>query len=164
LSTKRAASRGKRSRERSTRAGKVRNHELHDYLVNSVSIEYLRADGSIGYDPVRVIDFDDPGRSDLLVVRQYTIAEGGRTRRSDVSAMQERTMKKKTTHPPGWDEQRVRKVLAHYERLTDEEVAAEDEVAFADEPHTVIEVPTELVPTIRQLIAKHRTQRQKHVR
>ena len=44
------------------------NHELHYYLVNGVSVEYLRADGTIGYDPVRVIDFDDPGRNDLLVV------------------------------------------------------------------------------------------------
>src|SRR5690606_12734471 len=32
------------------------NHELHSYLVNGVSVEYLRPDGSIGYDPVRVID------------------------------------------------------------------------------------------------------------
>ncbi len=73
-------------------------------------------------------------------------------------------MKKKSTYPPGWDEQRVKRVLTHYERQTEDEAAAEDEAAFADEPHTVIEVPTGLVPAIRQLIAKHRTQRQKHAR
>jgi len=60
------------------------NHELHYYLVNGVSVEYLRGDGTIGYDPIRVIDFDDPGQDDLLVVNQFTVAEGGHTRRPDV--------------------------------------------------------------------------------
>ncbi|MBN1607182.1 MAG: type I restriction endonuclease subunit R [Polyangiaceae bacterium] len=60
------------------------NHELHFYLVNGVSVEYLRADGSIGYDPVRVIDFDTPENNDWLVVNQYTITEGHHTRRPDV--------------------------------------------------------------------------------
>ena len=69
-------------------------------------------------------------------------------------------MKKKTTFPPGWDEPRVQKVLAHYEGQSEAEAVAEDEAAFADEPHTVIEVPTDLVPTIRELIAKHRKQHQ----
>jgi hypothetical protein len=73
-------------------------------------------------------------------------------------------MKKKSTYPPGWDEQRVQRVLTHYEGQSEDEAVAEDEAAFADEPHTVIEVPTDLVPTIRQLIVKHRTQRQKHAR
>jgi hypothetical protein len=31
--------------------------------------------------------------------------------------------------PPGWDEERVRKVLAHYEEQTEEEATAEDEAA-----------------------------------
>lgn len=74
-------------------------------------------------------------------------------------------MKKKTTFPPGWDEGRVQQVLAHYEGQSETEAVAEDEAAFADEPHTVIEVPTDLVPTIRELIAKHRKQHQpRHVR
>lgn len=69
-------------------------------------------------------------------------------------------MKKKTNFPPGWDEPRVRKVLDHYERQSEDEAVAEDEATFADEPHTVIEVPSELVPTIRELIAKHRRHHQ----
>lgn len=60
------------------------NHELHSYLVNGVSVEYLRPDGSIGYDPVRVIDFDSPDENDWLVVNQFTVTEGGRTRRPDI--------------------------------------------------------------------------------
>ena len=64
---------------------------------------------------------------------------------------------KQNQFPPGWDEERVRRVLAHYEEQTEEEAMAEDEAAFADQPQTVMEVPTELVPAIRELIAKHQT-------
>jgi type I restriction enzyme R subunit len=60
------------------------NHELHYYLVNGVSVEYLRADGSIGYDPVRVLDFDAPENNDWLVVNQFTVTEFGHTRRPDI--------------------------------------------------------------------------------
>ena len=73
-------------------------------------------------------------------------------------------MKRKAVYPPGWDEERVRRVLAHYEEQTEEEAVAEDEAAFADEPHTVIEVPTDLVPAIRELIARHRSQRHRPAR
>jgi hypothetical protein len=57
--------------------------------------------------------------------------------------------------PPGWDEERVRKVLAHYEEQTEVEAVAEDEAAFEEPTQTVMEVPTALVPVIRELIAKH---------
>ena len=57
--------------------------------------------------------------------------------------------------PPGWDEERVRKVLAHYEEQTDAEAVAEDEAAFEEPTQTMMEVPTALVPVIRELIAKH---------
>ena len=58
--------------------------------------------------------------------------------------------------PPGWDENRVRRVLEHYEAQTDEEAVAEDEAAFEQTTHTAMEVPVELVPAVRDLIAKHR--------
>jgi len=57
--------------------------------------------------------------------------------------------------PPGWDEERVRKVITHYDELTEDEVVAEDEAAFEDTTQTVMEVPNELVPAVRELIAKH---------
>ena len=57
--------------------------------------------------------------------------------------------------PPGWDEDRVRKVLTHYEEQTEVEAVAEDEAAFEDSTQTVMEVPIDLVPAIRELIAKH---------
>jgi hypothetical protein len=63
---------------------------------------------------------------------------------------------KKQKLPRGWDEARIRKVLAHYEKQTEDEAAAEDEAAYEAEGQTVMIVPTELVPAIRQLIARRR--------
>jgi hypothetical protein len=61
---------------------------------------------------------------------------------------------KQSKFPPGWDEQRVRRVLEHYESQTDDEAVAEDEAGMA--APTVMDVPAELVPTVRELIAKHK--------
>jgi len=62
---------------------------------------------------------------------------------------------KQSEFSPGWDAERVKRVLAHYESQSGEEAVAEDEAAFEALGQTVMEVPTELVPTIRELIAKH---------
>jgi len=61
---------------------------------------------------------------------------------------------KQDRFPPGWDEERVREVLAHYESQTEEEAVAEDEAALEDASQTVMGIPTELVPEVRELIAK----------
>lgn len=55
---------------------------------------------------------------------------------------------------PGWDESRVREVLAHYETQTEDEALAEDEAAAEDSSQTLMEVPNELVPKVRELIAR----------
>jgi hypothetical protein len=65
-------------------------------------------------------------------------------------------MSKKRNYPPGWDEERVRKVLEHYEHQTDDEAVAEDEASFESTTNTAMEVPTDLVPKIREMIAKRR--------
>lgn len=62
----------------------------------------------------------------------------------------------KNEFPPGWDEERVRRVLDHYESQTDEEAAADDDQRYDRETHVVMEVPADLVPAIRELIAKRR--------
>ena len=62
---------------------------------------------------------------------------------------------KQNKFPQGWDEERVRRVLAHYEEQTEAEVVAEDEAVFEDQTQTVMEIPTELVPAVRELIARH---------
>ena len=61
---------------------------------------------------------------------------------------------KQSKFPAGWDEQRVRRVLEHYESQTEEEAVAEDEAGIA--ASTVMDVPVELVPTVRELIARHK--------
>ena len=58
--------------------------------------------------------------------------------------------------PPGWDSDRVQRVLSHYEGQTESEAVAEDEAMSEDPTQTVMEVPRELVPAIRELIARHR--------
>jgi len=65
-------------------------------------------------------------------------------------------MRKHSAFPPGWDEDRVRRVLAHYEKQTEEEAVAEDEAALEDNTQTLMEVPNDLVPAVRELIAKRR--------
>jgi hypothetical protein len=65
-------------------------------------------------------------------------------------------MSQKTRFPRGWDEQRVRDLISHYEQQSEEEAVAEDEAAFEDEDQSFIEVPNDLVPEIRRLIARHR--------
>ena len=60
------------------------NHELHRYLVDGISVEYARPDGTICYDPVRLIDFDTPANNDFLVVNQLTIKENHHKRRPDI--------------------------------------------------------------------------------
>jgi hypothetical protein len=63
---------------------------------------------------------------------------------------------KQANFPPGWDEERVRRVLDHYETQSDEEAVAEDEAAYESTTHTAMEVPVDLVPAVRDLIAKRR--------
>jgi len=61
-----------------------RNRAAHRMLVDGVTVEYRRADGSIAGDQARLIDFDDPANNDWLAVNQFTVAEGQHTRRPDV--------------------------------------------------------------------------------
>ena len=63
---------------------------------------------------------------------------------------------RQSKYPTGWDEERVRRVLEHYEPQSDEEAVAEDEAAYETTTHTAMEVPVELVPVVRELIAKRR--------
>jgi hypothetical protein len=57
--------------------------------------------------------------------------------------------------PPGWDEERVKRLIAHYDALSEEEQVAEDEAAVDEQTgQTVITVPESLLPAIRQLIAE----------
>ena len=58
--------------------------------------------------------------------------------------------------PEGWDEDKVRRVLAHYEEQTADGALAEDEAGI-ESAETVMNVPRELVPKVRELIAKYQS-------
>jgi hypothetical protein len=66
-------------------------------------------------------------------------------------------MSKPGKFPPGWDEDRVQRVIEHYESQPEAEAVAEDEAAFESPVETVMSVPTELVPEVRELIARHQS-------
>jgi len=62
---------------------------------------------------------------------------------------------KKSKFPKGWDERRVKRVLAHYEKQSEDEAVAEDEAAYETRKQTAMDIPVQLVPKVRELIAKH---------
>ena len=67
-------------------------------------------------------------------------------------------------YPAGWDEERVRKLLQHYETQTEDEALAEDEAAFRRRDQTVMVVPTQLVSTITKMIAREGKRKQSPAR
>ena len=62
-------------------------------------------------------------------------------------------MRNTTNFPPGWDEERVERLLRHHDSLSEDETVAEDEAAFEDPTQTVMMIPKDLVPAVRALIA-----------
>jgi len=67
--------------------------------------------------------------------------------------------KVKNRFPPGWDEERVRRVLEHYEEQSEEEAVAEDEAAFDAAAGTLMAIPPALVPDVRELISRYEQDR-----
>jgi type I restriction enzyme R subunit len=67
-----------------------RNRAVHRMLVDGVTVEYRRKDGSIAGAQAQVIDFDTPDNNDWLAINQFTVtgtgAHGGapQQRRPDV--------------------------------------------------------------------------------
>lgn len=59
-------------------------------------------------------------------------------------------------YPSGWNEDRVKRLIQHYESLTEEEQVAEDESSVSETPEqAVVTVPISLLPAVRQLLAEH---------
>lgn len=63
---------------------------------------------------------------------------------------------KENRFPEGWDEERVRRVISDYESQTEEEAVAEDEAAFHQTGQAFVEIPNELLPEVRELLAKRK--------
>ena len=62
----------------------TRNHAFHQKLVDGITVEYTRKDGSIGGALVRLFDVDDPEKNDWVAVNQFTVVEGRNNRRPDI--------------------------------------------------------------------------------
>jgi hypothetical protein len=56
--------------------------------------------------------------------------------------------------PKGWDEDRVRQVLDHYESQSEDEQFAEIEAAFEQEDTVTMSIPASLAREVRALIAR----------
>ena len=59
--------------------------------------------------------------------------------------------------PPGWDAERVRQLIAHYDAQTEDEQAEEIEAALEADGVVMIAVPAELADEVRALIARKRS-------
>ncbi len=99
---------------------------------------------------VRVIYVPDAVLDSVLVITAYQLGSKA------LRALRRRRRRNQLRYPAGWDAERVRRVLEHYETQSDEEAVAEDEAAYETTTHTAMEVPVELVPAVRELIAKGR--------
>lgn len=63
-------------------------------------------------------------------------------------------MKKRSKFPEGWDEERVKRVIEHYEGSSQR--AGRGPSRRGKKDQTLMEVPSALVPAVRDLIAKRR--------
>lgn len=73
-----------------------------------------------------------------------------------INAGKEKEGDKMNTFPDGWNEEKVQSVINYYRNQTEEEEVSEDEAPFKEKNQTFVEVPQELVPEIRKLIASYK--------
>jgi len=59
------------------------NYQFHKYLTEGVDVEY-RKDGRIAGDKVWLIDYENPGNNEFLVINQFTVVEGNTNKRPDI--------------------------------------------------------------------------------
>jgi len=71
---------------------------------------------------------------------------------------------KRNEFPVGMDEQSILDLVDYYDSQTDGDAAAEHEAALAHPTGTLMDVPTELVPVFRELIARHQQKREQQKR
>ncbi len=60
------------------------NKVFHTYLRDGIDVEYLREDGSVAGDKVKIVDFKNSENNDFLAVNQFTVIENNINRRPDV--------------------------------------------------------------------------------
>jgi type I restriction enzyme R subunit len=60
------------------------NRAFHRLLLAGVPIDFISAEGELDNDQARLIDFQNPGNNDLLVVNQLTVTGTKQARRPDL--------------------------------------------------------------------------------
>lgn len=58
-------------------------------------------------------------------------------------------------YPPGLNAAKVRRIIAYYDQMRDEDVAREIKTAPLAEPVSWLPIPQKLVPQVRKLIARY---------
>ncbi len=58
--------------------------------------------------------------------------------------------------PPGWDEEKVKRVIDYYDNQTEDEAVAEDEAIEDSLEETTMQIPNNLVSAVRELIARNK--------
>lgn len=62
----------------------LNNKIFHSYLRDGVDVEYMRSDGSVAGDKVRLVDLTNATVNDFVAVNQFTVIENNVNRRPDV--------------------------------------------------------------------------------
>ena len=57
-------------------------------------------------------------------------------------------------YPKGWNAGKVRRVIRHYENQSDDQAIAEAEAAYRKRGTALVEVPIELLPQVRRILAR----------
>ncbi len=70
----------------------------------------------------------------------------------------------KQQFPPGWDAERVKALADYYDHRSDDEAIAEADAALEAEGQTLVMVPVELLPAIREVIARHQQDKDRKAR
>lgn len=62
----------------------LNNKIFHSYLRDGIDVEYMRSDGSVAGDKVKLVDFKNIESNDFLAVNQFTVIENNINRRPDL--------------------------------------------------------------------------------
>ena len=62
----------------------ARNRAFHRLLIDGVTVEYKRPDGTIAGAQARIVDFEEPDNNDWLAINQFTVSENKYVRRPDI--------------------------------------------------------------------------------
>ncbi len=74
----------RKARQASAPSVILANRVCHKLLVDGVTVEVLGDDGAVRGEQVKLIDFEEPSRNDFVVVNQFGVVQGNKSRRPDL--------------------------------------------------------------------------------